>query len=96
VNGYDTEIHRWLIAQTEAEGITVIIDPTLTLPVLSNRSERTVWIKPGMSLEAFHWALARTQLHQVFGLEPKGAVDADDPSLPPKRRALQLITGGAR
>jgi hypothetical protein len=93
-SGYDTAAHRFLIEQVEREGIIVVTgEPSMTLPVYSNRGDRTVWIKDGLSLPAFHWALACATLHQLFGIEPARAVDV---ATPPARQPLRLITGGVR
>lgn len=93
MRGYDTDVHRWLVQQARREGITVVTgDPSLTVACYSHRETRTLWLKDGLSLDSFHWTLARAERHILFGEVPAGAVDV--PASP--KPQLRLISGGVR
>lgn len=86
MNAYDTDVRRWLVQQAEQEGIAVVTgDPSLTVACYSHRETRTVWLQDGLSLDSFHWALARAQRHILFGEVPA-----------PAKPQLRLISGGVR
>lgn len=49
----------WSIAKTAAMGITVIPDTTLAQPVRVNRDTATIWIRPDLPPDVFHYWTTR-------------------------------------
>jgi len=76
---YQTEVAQWVMKRVTGTGIGVDVLDDLEVPACSSRAERHIWLRAGLSFQAYHWAMARSIVHQLFGVEPDGSVALPDP-----------------
>lgn len=76
---YRAEAAQWVMNRVRGAGIAVAVVDDLELPICSNRERRRIRIRAGMSFQQYHWSMACGIVHQLFGIEPPGAIPAPEP-----------------
>jgi hypothetical protein len=97
-NRYDTDVHRWVFRAARAQGLTVTVGQTVSMPWLMHDAA-TLLLPTGMEQPSFLWAVSRAVVDLHFPgtcirLDDKNVTVADAPIR--TRPALHLVTGGSR